>query len=41
VDMGFGHEVEVQDKMAQKGLTPEDAVKKNEFVILKTEVEVD
>jgi membrane-bound lytic murein transglycosylase D len=41
VDMGFGHEVEVQDKMAQKGLTPEDAVKDDEYVMLKTEVEVD
>jgi membrane-bound lytic murein transglycosylase D len=41
VDMGFGHEVEVQDKLAQKGLAPEDAVKNNEFVVLKTEVDVE
>ncbi len=41
VDMGYGHEVEVQDKTEKKGLTPEDAVTDDEYVILKTEVDAD
>lgn len=41
VDMGFGHEVEVQDKMSVKGLSPEEAVKDDEYVVLKTEVDAD
>lgn len=41
VDMGFGTEIEVQDKMQQKGLSPEDAVRDEEYVVLKTEVDDD
>jgi hypothetical protein len=41
VDMGYGHEVEVQDKTEKKGLTPEDAATDEEYVILKTEVEAE
>lgn len=41
VDMGFGHEVEVQDKMQQKGLSPEDAVTDDAYVVLKTEIDAD
>jgi hypothetical protein len=39
VDMGFGHEVEVQDKMQQKGLSPKEAVTDEAYVVLKTEIE--
>jgi hypothetical protein len=39
VDMGFGREVELQDNMQQKGLSPEDAATDEAYVVLKTEVE--
>ena len=38
VDLGFGTEVEVQDKMLQKGLTAEDAATDEQYVLLKTQV---
>ncbi len=38
VDLGFGTEVEVQDKMQQKGLSPDEAANDEEYVVLKTEV---
>ncbi|MBS1629570.1 MAG: lytic transglycosylase domain-containing protein [Bacteroidetes bacterium] len=41
VDMGYGHEVEVQDKTEKKGLSPEDAATDDEYVILKTEIDTD
>jgi membrane-bound lytic murein transglycosylase D len=41
VDMGMGREIDVLDKMQVRGLTPEEAVKNKEFVMLKTEVDTD
>jgi hypothetical protein len=33
--------VEVQDAMGQKGLTPKDAVTDEQYVVLKTEIELE
>ena len=41
VDMGMGRELEVLDKMQVRGLSPEEAIKNKEFVMLKTEVDTD
>lgn len=39
VDLGYGHDVEVLDKMMNKGLSPEDAATNEGYVVLKTEIE--
>lgn len=41
VDLGYGHDVELLDKMMVKGITPEDAATDDTYVVLKTEIEDD
>ncbi|MEO6831238.1 MAG: lytic transglycosylase domain-containing protein [Chitinophagaceae bacterium] len=39
IDLGYGHDVEVMDKMMNKGITPEDAATDDQYVVLKTQID--
>jgi len=41
IDLGYGHDVEVLDKMMNKGLSEEDAASDDEYIVLKTQIDAD